>query len=45
MSDGLQHWSHYTHFVLALVAVLDPFMAILVYLGTRGVLAGRLVND
>ena len=36
MSNGLQHWSHYTHFVLALVAVLDPFMAIPVFLGMRG---------
>jgi len=35
MSDGLEHWSHYTHFVLALIAVLDPFMAIPVFLGLR----------
>lgn len=38
MSNELQPWTHYTHFVLALVAVLDPFMAIPVYLGMR---AGR----
>lgn len=36
MTDGLQHWTQYTHFVLALVAVLDPFMAIPVFLGMRG---------
>ncbi len=38
MNGGLEHWSHYTHFVLALTAVLDPFMAIPVFLSMR---AGR----
>jgi MarC family membrane protein len=36
MAGELQHWTHYTHFALALIAVLDPFMAIPVYLGMRG---------
>lgn len=32
MRDGLQHWSHYSHFMLTLIAVLDPFMAIPIFL-------------
>ncbi len=38
MATGLEDWSHYTRFMLALVAVLDPFMAIPVFLSMR---AGR----
>jgi multiple antibiotic resistance protein len=38
MSAGLEPWSQYTNFILTLIAVLDPFMAIPVFLGMR---AGR----
>jgi MarC family membrane protein len=38
MSNGFEPWRQYTHFVLALIAVLDPFMAMPVFLGLR---AGR----